>query len=100
MEFTLAQESIKFLIKSVGEEYQVLKGGGNIMAVGKNMMWKKGERGSKIISTINNIEAVWRNIKCDEEEGDGNFGKKIKINKTRGVEEYQGLGNIIHPCLS
>ena len=28
-------------IKSVGEEYQVVKGEGDVMAVGKNITWKK-----------------------------------------------------------
>ena len=63
-------------------------------------MGKKGERGSNIFFTINNIEAVWRNIKCDKEEGEENFGEKIKIYKTRGVEEYEVVGNNIQPCLS
>ena len=30
-------------VKSVGEEYQVLKRGRNIKAVGKNITWKKDE---------------------------------------------------------
>ena len=55
------QGCIKFLIsplwkgkfiKSVGEEYQMVEKEGNIIVVGKNITWKKNERGSNIIFHI------------------------------------------------
>ena len=41
------------------------------MTVGKNITEKKREKGSYQLSF--NIEAVWKNIKWEEGEGDGNF---------------------------
>ena len=48
------------------------------MAVGKDLRVKKKGRG-KQYQLPYNIEAVGKNIKRGIEEGDGNFGRKIKI---------------------
>ena len=60
-----------------GEEYNVGKGkqchpSFDIKAVGKNIEWGRGE-------------------------GDGHFGEKAKILKKDSGEEYQVVGNFIHP---
>ena len=44
------------------------------------------------------VEAV-RNIKWGKGEWDGNFGEENQdLKKNRGREEYQVVGNFIHPC--
>ena len=45
------------------------------------------------------IEAFWKNIKSGKREGDGNFKERKKQDfKKWGWEEYQVVGNFIHPC--
>ena len=57
---------------------------------GKNIKFERGEV---------NIMAVGENIKWGRGEGNGNFGKKIKIKKNGVREEYQVVGRFIHPCI-
>ena len=67
----LKQVCIKFLIffNSVGEEYQIVKRGGNIMAVGKIITWGKGNQYhlTLILKLLERISSG---------EGDGSFGEE------------------------
>ena len=42
-EFCAKQGCIKFLIKSLGEEYKGVKRGREYLGCGENITWKKGE---------------------------------------------------------
>ena len=64
-------------------------------------MWGKIQREKKVKRKQYNlpydIKAVGKNIKGGRGEGDGNLGKKIKIQKRVGVgEKYKIEGNFIH----
>ena len=63
---------LRLLIKSVLEEYQVVKGGREYHGRGEEYKVKKRERGSNIIFTI--IFRLLGRISS----GEGIFGKKIK----------------------
>ena len=65
------------------------------MALEKNITWKKKERGSNIIFLI--ILRLLGRISSGEEEG--NFGKENQDFKNEVREEYQLIGNFIHPLL-
>ena len=61
------------------------------MSVGKIITWK-----GKQYHLPFNIEAVGKHIKWGK--GTESLGMKIKILKSEGGEEYQVVGNFIHPC--
>ena len=82
-------------IKCVGEEYQVVKGEENFMAVGTNITGVGKGKGSNIIFPI--ILRLLGRISIGKEgKGTETLVKKIKIYFKGGGEEYQ-VGNFIHP---
>ena len=58
-------------------------------------MWKKGKE--KQYHLPYNIKTVGENIKWKEGKGMEILGKKIKVLKNGGGEEYQVVGNFLHP---
>ena len=54
-------------------------------------------KGNNII--FRNSEAIGKNIKWWKGDGDGNFAEENKDLKYRGWEEYQVVGNFVHPCV-
>ena len=90
---TKLQGCIKFLIskfiKSIREEYQVVKRRKEYHSFGEEYKMKKRERGSNIIFSI-----IFRLL----EEYKREKGKGTKINlKNEGGEDYQIARNFIHP---
>ena len=65
-----------------------IKWEGNIMAVGKNITWKKRERGSIIIFPII-LRLLGRISRGEERKWTKILGKKINIFKNGDGEEYQ-----------
>ena len=65
------------------------------MTVGKNITWEKIKRGSNIIFLMI-LKADGNNFKLGKVEGDGIFGNQ-DLRKNRDGEEYQFVGNFIHP---
>ena len=85
------------LIKSVGEEYQVVKRGREYHGCGggKNVV-NSGEKGrrSNII-----LPLLLKRIPSGEEGQDTDILRKKIMNLKNGVgEEYQVVGNLTHPC--
>ena len=58
---------------------------GNIIAMGKNITWKRGRGKQYHLPYI--VESVGKNIKWGRGDWDGNFG-----------DENQVVGNFIYPC--
>ena len=69
--------------KAVGRNIKFGRGEGNIMAVRKNIPWKKGE--GKQYHLPYNIKAVCKNIKWGRGEGDRNFVEENQDFKKTGV---------------
>ena len=63
--------------------------------MGKNIV--KRERGKQYHLPYDS-KAVGKTIKWGRGEGNGNFWKILKILKNEDGEEYQVVGNFIHPC--
>ena len=80
-------------IKSVEEECQVVKRGREYHGCGEEYNVEKRERGSKIIVPMI-LKLLGRISRGKVTEI---LGKKIKIIKNGGGEEYQVVGNFIHP---
>ena len=60
----------------------------------KNITWKKGKR--EILSSINSIKVVRKNIKLVRGEGNENVGvENTNLKIMRNDEEYQNVGNFI-----
>ena len=75
-------------IKSVGEEYQAVK---EYHSCGEEKNEKKG-KGELISSSLNYLGCY------QEGKGDMNFGEEDQDIKNGDEEEYQVVGNFIHPC--
>ena len=78
--------------KSVWEEYQVVKRGRKYHGSGEEYNVEKRERGSNII-LLYNIEEY----QAGKRERGRNFEEENQDLKCGG-EEYQVVGNFIHPC--
>ena len=76
--------------------YQKGRISGTTLAVGKNITWKKGERESNIILPII-LRLLGRLSSGTKRKGDENFGEENQGLKNGGGEEYQVVGNFIHP---
>ena len=80
------------------EEYQEVKRGREYHGCEEEYNMEKRERGKQYHLPYN-IEGVGKKIKWRKEDEHRNFGKENQDLKTWGGEEYQVIGNFIHPCL-
>ena len=76
-----------------------MKRGRKLRAFGKNIMWKKRVRGSNCHMFYNIKGRKMKGRLSSGEKGKGTkiLGKKIKILKNGGGEEYQFVWHLIHP---
>ena len=66
------------------------------MAVGKNITWNNGKAKQYHLSF--NIRDVGKDIKCGRGDWNGNFREENQeLTKNGDREEYQVVGNFIHP---
>ena len=84
------QVGVLSLSSLLGKNIKLWRVEGNIMGVGKNIAWKKGQGKQYCLSYI--IGVVGKYIEWAK-------GKGMQILKNMGGEEYQVVGNFIHPCL-
>ena len=68
----------------------------NIIAVGNNITWKKGKV-AKQYHLFLIMMLLGRLSLAEERKGREILGKKIKIRKSGGGEEYKVEGNLVHP---
>ena len=83
-------------LKSVGEEYQVVKRGREYHGCGEQYNLKKRERGSNMIFSMI-LRLFGRVSSWGEGKGSVNMGKKIKILKM-WVGKNINIRNFVHPC--
>ena len=96
------QGCIRFLIpgniKSVGEEYQVVKRGRTYHGCGEEYNVEKRQRGSNVIFPV--ILRLLGRISIGEEDGnfrEENQGKKMGVGKKSSCKElYTPLENVYH----
>ena len=100
--FVMSRYREEKFIKSVVEEYQVVKRERKYHGCGEEYNVDKKRKGKQYHLSYN-IKAVCKNIKWERGEGDEHF-EKDNIDFKNGVgEEYQVEGNFIHPwfrCLA